>query len=109
MKRPASRGIGGGQFGWCGIGNNLAAIGTGTRPHLNHPVRTSDDKGGVLDDDDGLAGIGKLVQFRSQQLHVRRVQTRRRLIQQVDRMTPARVAGTLQLRGELNALGLATR
>ena len=60
----------------------------------------------VLDDDHRVARVDQAVQLAQQDLDVGRVQSRRRLVQDVQGVV---AADALQLRGQLDALGLAAR
>ena len=61
----------------------------------------------MLDDEDGLAGIGELVELRVEQRDIGGVEARGGLVQDVDSVAATGVAGALELGGELDALGLA--
>ena len=54
-----------------------------------------------------MARIRQLVQLGIEQVDIGWVQARGGLVQQIDRVAATRVAGTLQLRGQLDALSLA--
>ena len=60
----------------------------------------------MLDDDDGVAFVHQPVQHLEQQAHVLEMETRRRLIEDVQR---AAGIALRQLGGELDALRLAAR
>lgn len=74
------------------------------RAHVDHPVGRLDDFQVVLDDDHGIAGVGQLVQHLEQLRHVVEMQSRGRLVEDVQR-APRRPPR--QLLRQLDALRLA--
>jgi hypothetical protein len=54
---------------------------------VDDPVGTLDDFQVMLDHDNGVPGINKALQDLEQAIYVREVQTRRRLIQDIERAT----------------------
>jgi hypothetical protein len=74
------------------------------RTEVDDPVRGGDRVEVVLDEDDGVAGVDEQVQLPEQQGDVSRVETRRRLVEQVQRMA---AACALRLGGQFDALRLA--
>ena len=74
------------------------------RAEVDDPVGARDDVHVVLDDDDGVARVDEAVQLAQQQFDVGRVQARRRLVEEVERVA---AAGPLQFGGELDPLRLA--
>ena len=86
-------------------GDDPSAIVTGTRPHVNDPVARGDDAHVVFDDDDGIAGVDECVELSEQLVDIGGVQSRGRLIEDIQRLAPAAV---LKLSGQLDALRLPT-
>ncbi len=69
-------------------------------------IRTLDYVEVVLDYNDRVASIHELVKHRKQFVHIRKVQTRRRLVQDVQRLARAPLC---ELRCKLDSLRLAAR
>ena len=88
--------------GPCGDDLSAAAAAFGTQ--VDDPVGTFDDVQIVLDDQYGVALIDQPLQDIHQPTNVVEVQSRGRFVQQIERL--ARV-DPRQLRGQLDALGLA--
>ena len=75
-----------------------------SRPDVDDPIARRRDAHVVLDDNNGVSGLHKTVQLRHQLRYVRRMQTRRGFVEDVQRFAPLRA---LQFGGELDALSLA--
>ena len=58
-------------------------------PDVDHPVRAGDHAHVVLDDDHGVAGVDQPVELTDQLLDVGRMQTGRRLVEDVERVPAA--------------------
>lgn len=74
------------------------------RPEIDDIVRDLDDIKIVLDDEHGIARVDQPLQYLDQLVHVRHVQARRRLVEDIERAA-RRSSG--KLRCELDALRLA--
>src|SRR5262249_45788550 len=74
--------------------------------HVDDPIGGLDDLAIVLDDDAGIAGVHELVQPLEQLRHIVEVQTRGRLVEDVERAASGSAG---QLLGELDALRLPAR
>ena len=68
--------------------DSAAAIAT-LWSHIDHPICCLDDIQIVLDHNNRVAGIDKLIQHAKQQRDVMEVQTRRGLVQNIKRATGA--------------------
>ena len=75
-----------------------------SRPDVDDPIARCRDAHVVLDDNNRVSGLHETVQLRHQLRHVRRMQTRRGFVEDVQRFAPLRA---LQFGGELDALSLA--
>src|SRR5690606_33883160 len=80
----------------------LAAFGA----HVDHPIRAGDEVDVVLDEHDRVARVAQAEQRVREELDVREVQSRRRLVEDVQGSARG-LSG--ELGGELHALGLAAR
>ena len=85
--------------------HDLAAALARARPQLDHVVSALDEAAVVLDDDDGVAGLGELAAEVGQPHRVARVQADRGLVEDVER---ADQLGA-ELVGEVDPLRLAAR
>lgn len=65
---------------------DFTAAAAAFRPKINDPVRRFDDIQVVLNDHDGVALIAQLVQNVQQLLDIGKVQPRRRLIENIQRL-----------------------
>ncbi len=85
--------------------NHRAAVRAGARTHFDDPVGRAQHARIVVDDDHGIALRLQVAHHAEQTVHVRRVQTDRRLVKHIHR------AGQLAAHGarELDALPLAGR
>jgi hypothetical protein len=84
--------------------NDAAALVAGAGTDVDDPVAARDDVHVVLDHDDGVARLHETVELRHELLHVGGMQTRRGLVENVQRVASLRA---LQLGGKLDALCLA--
>ncbi len=87
------------------LGDDVAAMDAGARPHIDEPVGGADRLLVVLDDDDRVAEVAQPLQGREQALVVALVQPDRRLVEHVEHAGQARA----DLRGQPDALALAAR
>ena len=78
----------------------VAALGT----EIEDIIRDLDDVKVVLDDDDRVPRVHELLQHIHKPVHIRDVQAGRRLVEDIER---AACGAAGELRGELDALGLA--
>ena len=85
-------------------GDDLPAAGAALRSEIDDIVRDLDDIKIVLDDEHGIARVDQPLQDLDQLVHVRHVQARRRLVEDIERAA-RRSSG--KLRCELDALRLA--
>ncbi len=85
------------------LGHDAAAPGAALRSQVDDPVGRLDDVQVVLDDDDRVAGVHEPMEHLEQLLHVREVEARGGLVEDVD--GPAGGAPR-ELRGQLDALRL---
>ena len=85
-------------------GDDLSATGAALGSDVDDPVRRFDYVQVVFDNEHGVSDFDEVVQHFQQQLNVRKVQTRRGLVEQIER-----AARTLlhQLAREFDALGFA--
>ena len=88
------------------LGDDGAAAAAALGTEVDDPVRGLDDVEAVLDHQHRVALFDQPCQHRQQPPHVVEVETRGRLVEQVDRV-PRRSLG--QLGGQLDPLGLAAR
>src|SRR6266550_3069081 len=79
---------------------------TGSRSQLDHPVGSLDDVQMVLDHQHGVAGVDQPVEHAAQRSDVVEVQSRRRLVEDVE-LAPGAALRERQLAGDLQALCLA--
>jgi hypothetical protein len=86
--------------------DDFAAEGTRVGTELDHVVRVLDHIQVVFDHDHGVLLVDESVQYFDETRDVLDVQTRRRLVEHVDVVTPRRAR---QLRDQLDPLGLAAR
>src|SRR5690606_8055705 len=86
--------------------DHAATAAAALRSEVDHPVSALDDVEVVLDHDDGVALLDERLEHPQELADVLEVQPRRGLVEDVDRATRG---SPLQLRGELDALRLATR
>ena len=87
------------------LGDDLTAAEATLGPDVDDPVGVLDDVEVVLDDDDRVALVDEALEDVEQLADVLEVQTRRRLVEDVD---GASGGALLQLARELDALGLTT-
>ena len=87
------------------LGDDMAAMDAGARPHIDEPVGGADRLLVVLDDDHRVAEVAQPLQGREQALVVALVQADRRLVEHIEH---AGQPGA-DLRGEPDALALAAR
>ncbi len=86
--------------------HDLAAAGSALGSQVDDPIGRLDHVEIVLDHEYRIAGVDKVVQHLEQQLDVGKVQTRGRLVEQVQRLSGALLD---QLAGELDPLRFAAR
>ena len=86
------------------FGDHLAALVASLRPKIEDPVGRFDHIQVVLDDDDGVSGVGEPVEHIEQALDIGEVEARGRLVEDVERL-PGRDLG--ELGSELDPLRLA--
>ena len=87
------------------LGDDMAAMHAGARPHVDEPVGGADRLLVVLDDDDRVAEVAQPPQGRQQAGVVALVQPDRRLVEHIEHAGQPRA----DLRGEPDALALAAR
>ena len=87
-------------------GHHAASFLAGAWTDVHHPVAAGHHPHVVLDDDDGVSPVDQPLKLRHQLLDVRRVEPRGGFVQDVQAVA---VLGTLQLGGQLDALGFTAR
>src|SRR5687767_1478416 len=88
------------------LGDDSAAFVARAGADVDDVVAGGDDVHVVLDDDDGVAGLDEAVELGDELLDVEGVQAGRGLVEDVQRVAAAHA---LELGGELDALGFASR
>ena len=72
---------------WCSLAYKLTAISAALGAHIDHPVRALDDVGVVFNNPNRVSGVDKSLKCSDQLLDIRKVESRRGLIQQVERLS----------------------
>ncbi len=90
---------------WRALGDDMAAVHPGARPHIDEPVGGANRLLVVLDDDDRVAEVAQPPQCRQQARVVALVQPDRRLVEHIEHAGQPRA----DLRGEPDALAFAAR
>ena len=107
LEKTARNGLG----GLCHLlggaaGDDVSSTPPSLGSHVNNVVGTLDDIKIVLDHDDGVAFLDETIENAQQDLDILEVQTRGRLVENIDSFTRILLG---EFTGQLHALALATR